>query len=370
MMPDDAVMNDLVLATTKRKPRTPGATTDPERLVAPYRPPRRKRGTPQSYPDPDIEAFAAYLALQRGRSRHTVRNYVSDVEQFGRYVDAREPKPGQRPFRGPFMKLRTATPREVNRWIMHLMGQRDALPEKRSPRQFLESSRSVARKLASLREFGRHLRKASIRSDDMTLDVDGPPVRSPDPDPFTKEELRAFFDATLPDLTEWQVRRDRAMFELTYGAGLRISELCGIDLSDVKLEARLVLVHGKGGKSRLAPFTVAAAEAISTYLAVRPQCKTEAMFISWKRRRMSDKGFEAIFNHYAKAANLKGAHPHRLRHSFGTGMAEEGVDSIVLRDIMGHESTQTTAGYVKVSDKRKRHAIDQHPRDHWEDNVK
>jgi len=358
---------------TKRRTRssspTGGLGRGPERapreqLVAPYRPPRRQRGTPLGYPDPDVAAFAEYLALQRRRSPHTVRAYVSDVEQFGRFVDDRRPDPDQPSFRGPFVGLRTATPGHVRRWIMQLMDPH-ALPESRKPRQFVESNRSIARKLAALREFGRHLRKAGIRSDDMTLDVDGPEVRSPDPDPFTDSELQQLFAVRIPGLEEWQVRRDRALLELTYGAGLRASELVGINDSDVNHELRLVHVRGKGNKTRNAPFTAAAADALAAYLAVRPSRETNALFISWKRRRLSVSGFEQIFKMYADAAGIKGAHPHRLRHSYGTGMAEAGADSILIRDLMGHESTQTTAGYVKVSIRRKTDAIKLHPRDQW-----
>jgi site-specific recombinase XerD len=336
-----------------------------EQLVVPYRPARRQRGTPQGYPDPDVGAFAEYLALQRRRSPHTVRAYVSDVEQFGRFVDDRHSIAAQPSFRGPFIGLRTATPSHVRRWIMQLMDPR-ALPERRKRRQFLESNRSIARKLAALREFGRHLRKAGIRADDMTLDVDGPEVRNSEPDPFTDTELRELLAAPVPYRKEWQMRRDRALLELMYGAGLRASELVGINDSDVNHDLRFVRVRGKGSKLRNAPFTKAAAAALSAYLAVRPQCETNALFVSWKRRRLSVSGFERIFKMYADVAGIKGARAHRLRHSFGTGMAEAGADSILLRDLMGHESTQTTAGYVKVSIRRKTDAITLHPRDRWD----
>lgn len=146
--------------------------------------------------------------------------------------------------------------------------------------------------------------------------------------------------------------RDRALFELMYASGLRISELVGIDLDDIEVRARLVKVRGKGSKERIVPFGSKAEEALRAYLPVRQVPPDEnALFLNYRGERITARSVRRLFEKYVRAAALRaGLSPHTLRHSFATHLLNAGADLRGIQELLGHASLSTTQKYTHLND--------------------
>ncbi len=290
-----------------------------------------------------LDPFLDFLRLNRNLSRHTVRAYRSDLAQFFEFAAARL---GREPRLDDF----------EHRLV------RDYLADTYERRQ---ASSSSARKLAAVRTFARYLRREGLLENDPGTLLSAPKVERRMPAHMAVDEVGALLAA--PDASTPLGLRDRAILELFYASGLRLSELVGLDLEDVNLSGRMVRVLGKGGKERIVPFNPAAAAAIRGYLPARgglvlraPRGATpergpgrrlaDPLFVNYRGGRLSSRGVaRMVRRHVTRIGAQRGISPHALRHSFATHLLERGADLRAIQELLGHARITTTQRYTHVS---------------------
>ena len=280
-----------------------------------------------------IEAFLAYIALERGLSAHTVAGYQNDLEQLAKFL-------GQKNVRG----WAGVEADDIARWIASL-----------SEAQYEASS--LARKLSAVRMLARFLVKENVRRDDFAELLAAPKLARRLPGTLSPAEVDALLAA--PPVSTPHGLRDKAMLELMYGSGLRVSELCGLSLHDIDPEqAFLRVAKGKGDKQRIVPVGTHALAALSRYLAegrprlVKPRTGSE-LFLSQWGRAISRKMFWVLIKRYARTAGIsQPVKPHLLRHSFATHLLAGGADLRAIQEMLGHADIGTTQIYTAVNPAR------------------
>ncbi len=289
--------------------------------------------------------FVAYLRLNRNRSVHTVRAYRGDLVQFLDYVA-----------HATGSDRSALAPSDVNRaairgylGVLHTRG---------------HSRASAARKLASVRTFLRYLRREALIGDDPGAAVATPKRDIRMPAHLSEDEMRRLLEAPLTDRPLG--RRDRAILELFYASGLRLSELAGLDLEDVNLTARIARVLGKGGKERLVPFNLTTVAAIRAYLSDRAALlsqeeragrpprsanrRVDPLFLNYRGTRLSGRSIDRLVRRYVAACAVRaGISPHALRHSFATHLLQRGADLRAIQELLGHVNISTTQRYTHVN---------------------
>lgn len=283
--------------------------------------------------DVALDRFLSYLSDQRRCSAQTLRAYRSDLEQFGRYL-AEEHCAGPPP--GPEGIDDIA----VRGFVA------------RMNRSGLERS-SIARKLSSVRTFLRQAMREGRIENNPADGVPTPKIPRHLPATLTVDEMFNLLEGIDDDGIA--AVRDRALLELTYAAGLRVSELVSLDLGDVDLAAQILRVLGKGNKERLLPFGDKAAEALRRWLSATGELRAkgrapDAVFLNLRGGRLTDRSVRRILDRrlheVAIFANLS---PHALRHSFATHMLGSGADLRAIQELLGHASLSTTQRYMHVS---------------------
>ncbi|MBM3826549.1 MAG: tyrosine recombinase XerD [Verrucomicrobia bacterium] len=291
------------------------------------RPKSRPPPAPAGLAEP-LEAFLAHLALERGLSRLTVSAYESDLTEFARHC--------ARAGRSAWTEAVLA---DLESWVrsMHRRGHAPA---------------SLARRLSAARAFAAHLVRAGLRRDDFTELARGPRFRRRLPGRLTAEQAARIM--TAPDERTPQGLRDRAMLELMYGSGLRISELCGLELQSVDEGEAVVRVRGKGSKDRVVPVGEAALRALARYLRdarpalARPRTGS-ALFLSARGVAISRKTFWLGVRTAARCAGVEApVKPHLLRHAFATHLLAGGADLRSIQEMLGHADISTTQIYASV----------------------
>ena len=274
-----------------------------------------------------LKAFLSYLRLNRNLSPHTLRAYDSDLSQYLEFLTGHLSKPAS-----------AIDPRAVDSQAVR--GFLDSLHRRGSSRA------SVARRVSALRAFGRWLvREGHIDADPAAL-VGAPKVEQRLPTHLDMKEVVGMIEAA--DTSTPLGRRDRAILELFYASGLRLSELVGLDLEDVNLSGRVARVAGKGGKERIVPFNTSTAKAIKAYLKDRDSA-SDALFLNYRGGRLSTRGVDRIVRRYAReAATRLGVSPHALRHSFATHLLQAGADLRAIQEMLGHSRLSTTQRYTHL----------------------
>jgi integrase/recombinase XerC len=295
-----------------------------------------------------LRAFLEYLQLNRNASAHTVAAYESDVAQFLTFAalhretafEKLEPK---------HLDLGT-----VRGFMADLYRQGHART-------------SVARKLAALRAFGRYLRREGRIDTNPAAFAVAPKREQKVPAHLTVDEMSRLLE--MPDTSTPLGRRDRAILELFYASGLRLSELVGLDLEAVNLRARMVRVMGKGAKERLVPFNTATERSLREWLADRAslrmsfekvQPKSQApkpraqsrdpLFVNFRGARLTGRSVQRLVARYVSACSTRfGISPHALRHSFATHLLQRGADLRAIQELLGHVQLSTTQRYTHVN---------------------
>ena len=310
-----------------------------------------------------LREFLTYLSLNRNVSRHTLRAYDSDLRQFIAFLCGEHHKPAS-----------SLRPADVD--VDAVRGYLAMLYRQGRSRA------TAARKLAALRAFGRHLRREDLIVADPAALVATPKQEQKIPAHLSEAEMNQLID--MPDTSTGLGRRDRAMLELFYASGLRLSEMVGLDLDDINLPARLVRVLGKGNKERLVPFNTSAADAIRRYLGDRgaivstadrrpppprpgdirgfsggsgvvgrrPLRRTLAqpLFVNYRGGRLSPRSVHRLVRRYVAACSTRfGISPHALRHSFATHLLARGADLRAIQELLGHVRLSTTQRYTHVN---------------------
>ncbi|MCA9515655.1 MAG: site-specific tyrosine recombinase XerD [Myxococcales bacterium] len=294
--------------------------------------------------DATIDAFLFHIQLERGLSPHTVAAYARDLRRFAEALPA-----GASP--------RTLTRADIEGFVAHL---RDEIGL---------GARSAARALSAVRTFTRFLVSERLRDDDPGADIPSPRLGRPLPHVLTETQVDKL--AAAPKGEDGRQLRDRAMLELLYGSGLRVSELIVLGVGDVDLDAGLVRATGKGRKTRVVPVGEAAVDALRAYLARgRPELVDKAtrnglrrlptaLFVTARGRGMTRQGFWKNLKRYALEAGLDPrVSPHKLRHSFATHLIDGGADLRSVQAMLGHASLATTQIYTHVTRPRLKAAYD------------
>ena len=270
--------------------------------------------------------FLRHLERERNASRHTIRAYGEDLQQFSGYlrrVLGREPRPEDADhvlIRGFLADL-------------HKRGLKKT---------------SSARKLAGLRTFFRYLCREGRLDRNPARALLSPRLEKRIPSPLEEAQVEALLDVPGDDAASV---RTRAILELLYATGIRCAELVGLDVGEVDLEARMVRVLGKGRKERIVLFGTRAREALRAWLRARKglRPKTEAVFINLRGGRLSDRSVRALFSRRVRQVALsRRCSPHTLRHSFATHLLARGADLRAIQELLGHASLSTTQRYTHV----------------------
>jgi integrase/recombinase XerD len=299
----------------------------------------RRHGSPESTgPEEDVAAMAGFhvqtfldtLVLEQGASPRTVDAYRNDVVQCARYLRTQG-----------ITRASDITAAALREYIYSM---RDAVPPKQSS--------SIRRNISALRTWFRVLNAEGLVSHDPTERLDPPQRGRKLPDVLSVDEVTRLLAA--PGLEERLAFRDRAMLELAYGAGLRVSEWIGLALKDVLLEDGLVRVLGKGNKERLVPIGRSAIGAVAVYLReLRPVLERGEgrglLFLNGQGRPLTRMGAWTILRKYVQMAGIeKPVSPHTLRHSFATHLLQGGADLRAVQEMLGHADIATTQIYTHV----------------------
>ncbi len=321
-----------------------------------------------------IAKYLEYLSAVRNSSPHTISNYGKDLGQFVAYLSP----PGLEP-----PALSAVTHNTIREFVGHLHD------------QGLQKS-SIARKLAALRSFFKYCVREELLKENPARLVPTPKLPKRIPSVLSAEEMNGFLNQLaemgpssgssggeispkggrskeiappgLPAKLRDEgllLRRDRALLELLYAAGLRVSELTGLNVGDIEQKERMLRVRGKGDKERIVPYGTKAQEALGKYWPLREELllqasssrgrhrhapHTEAVFLNYAGRRLTQRSVGRIVKKYVRLVNVNwDLHPHSLRHAFATHLLADGADLRAIQELLGHQSLSTTQKYTHAS---------------------
>lgn len=322
----------------------------PNEQSRPGRPPtsRRTAGGACAAPPPaflhQTDLYLEYLIVELGRAEKTAEAYLVDLSDYAHFLCGQGHDDFAAVERG-----------ELEAYLGRL----------RSERRL--AATSVMRKLASLRGLHRFLVREGLSQVDPSADLDGPKLPARLPHVLSQEQCRRLLQA--PNLATAAGLRDAAMLALMYAAGLRVSELVGLQTGSVDFREGLVRVRGKGGKTRLVPVAAPALELVQAYLQYAreefaPGAQEPALFLSQRGTGMTRNRFWQILKSYLAQTGLpRETSPHTLRHSFATHLLEGGADLRAIQEMLGHASLSTTEIYTHVSPEHLRETYEtKHPR--------
>ncbi|MGH9831385.1 MAG: tyrosine recombinase XerC [Blastocatellia bacterium] len=286
-----------------------------------------------------IDDFIKHLRYERNASDHTLRNYESDLVQFYDHVAPPDEKGRRRS-----VDIRDLDHLTIREYMAALYEQK----KKKS---------SIHRKVATLRTFFRFLCREGILEANPAKLVSSPRVERTLPNHLTIEQMIKFIET--PETETVLGKRDRAMLELLYASGIRVSELVNLNLTDIDFGNQTLRVKGKGRKERIVPFGEHAKKALQDYLGVRGELMVEAdaekldaaaVFMNYQGTRITTRSVGRMVDKYVKVcAEIHHISPHSLRHSFATHMLDAGADLRVIQEMLGHVRLSTTQQYTHVS---------------------
>lgn len=287
----------------------------------------------------EVAAFLRYLAVERGASAHTLRSYRTDFDQFVTFLARRG-----------VMRLGDVDSRMVRAYLSWLHAR--------------ELGRTtIARKLAALRSGFRFLVRRGLLPRNPIREVGTPRLPKRLPSFLPVDEVWGLLESPAPDTV--QGKRDRAILEVLYATGLRVAELCGLDLADLDRFQGTARVVGKGNKERIVLIGDQALRTLDVYLAVRPSGEG-SLFQNLRGGRLTVRSVHRIVRAWARRAGIaRPVTPHTLRHTFATHMLDQGADLRLIQDLLGHSRLSTTQRYTHVSADRLMRVYDAaHPRAH------
>lgn len=300
-----------------------------------------------------LDQFTEHLTYERNVSPHTLRNYQSDLQQFYDWVAPPDANGKRRHV--DIHQIDNITIREYLA----------TLYEKKKKKT------SIARKLATLRTFFKFLCREEVLKLNPARLVTSPRLDKKLPVTLSVDDVIRFIES--PDTDTALGRRDRAILELLYATGVRVSELCGLNVDDIDFKNQSIRVRGKGRKERIVPYGGKAQEAMEAYLGVRGQFLSEAdeesrepqvMFLNYQGTRISTRSVGRLIDKYVRIiADLRNISPHALRHSFATHLLNAGADLRSIQELLGHARLSTTQKYTHVSHERMVEVYDKaHPK--------
>lgn len=287
-----------------------------------------------------VREFTEYLCVEKRHSPHTVDGYRRDIARFVSF--------------NPKASLKSITPSDIREFLLSL-------------HQKGLSSRSIARSLSSLKSFFKYLVEEDLIVENPVATLETPKIWRKLPNTLSLNEVESLLKQ--PDVETLLGLRDKAMLEVLYATGVRVSELISLKLNDLNLEVGYIRSFGKGGKERVIPLGEVAQSYIKVYMEhSRPKLlkgkSLPALFISRRKMPMTRQAFWKILKHYARKAQISiSVSPHTLRHAFATHLLERGADLRSVQQMLGHSDISTTQIYTHVVQKRMREVFDEcHPR--------
>jgi integrase/recombinase XerC len=268
-----------------------------------------------------IEKFIRYLDVEKGVSEHTLRAYRKDLEEFSRSVQGE-------PDQVDVIDLRGFIASQIQQGL---------------------SKTTVSRRLSSVRSFFRFLYREGYRKSNPAKLVSNPKLPKLLPRFLSVDDVFSLVEK--PQGIGFLPARDRAILELLYSSGLRVSELSGIDTDDMSLKESLIKIRGKGKKERIVPIGSKALDAMKSYIIERMLMKSrdKALFLNRNGKRLTERGVRRVVVKYARAIALHGRiGPHTLRHSFASHLLQGGADLRVIQELLGHSSLSTTQKYTHL----------------------
>ena len=281
----------------------------------------------------DREQFLTWMRVEQGRSDRTIEAYGRDIAQYESYLATAK------------SNSRVVKSAVIEKYVGQLRA------NERAPK-------SIARQFAAIRMFHRFMLDEGLRTDNPTAFLDGVKVPSGIPKALSEEEVELLLNAVTG--VDSLAVRDRALLEFLYATGARVSEACGLSMSDLDMESNVARVFGKGSKERIVPFGRHAKEALESWLGAggRPMLcpqqwakrdHADAVFLGSRGTRLSRQAAWGIVRKYAMLAGIKSElSPHVLRHSCATHMLVHGADLRIVQELLGHASVSTTQVYTKV----------------------
>ena len=289
---------------------------------------------------PDVQRFLTHIASQRGLSPVTINNYQRHLNEF----------------------IDLLTEQQIKSWQVLDTHQVRLLAKQLNQNGI--KARSIATKLSALRSFLEYMVKNSLLTFNPAKGVSAPKLDKPLPKNISVDDMDQLLDIDGDDpLT----LRDHCMMELMYSSGLRLSELVNINLGDIKLSAKEIMVTGKGSKQRLLPITKAAIETMQLWLKVRPgfaEPGEQALFLSKQKKRISTRSVQMRMEKWGLEQSLPShVNPHKLRHSFATHMLESSGNLRAIQTLLGHADLATTQIYTHLDFQHLAEVYDKaHPR--------
>lgn len=280
-----------------------------------------------------LDAFLRYLSSERGCSDNTIAAYRNDLSQFIHFLTG-----GQSPDRVNWARV------DRDRVIAYVIDLKQ--------RQYTPST--VARKIAALKSFFRFLTDRGQLSSDPTRGLDSPRVERHLPRPLSADDVARLLDAP-PKTATPKALRDRALLELLYASGIRVSEAVNLRLADVDLGACTIRCPGRGGRERLIPIDARVCQSLAAYMekgrpALLRDPQDEALFLNHRGQKLTRQGLWLIIKAYADAAQIQGdVTPHTLRHSFAAHKLNSGANIVEVQQLLGHANPATTQVYVQVA---------------------
>ncbi len=296
------------------------------------------------------DSFFRYLTYERGASPHTIRNYMSDIREFSDFL--RDKDYGEDKF-----DLTKVTSDDIRSYLGSIVSMRE--------------KSSVSRKLSTLRTFFKFLvKKGYIDSNPASL-VSYPKAKRKLTQYLTVDDV--FCLLAMPERETTLGSRDAAILEILYSSGIRVSELVGLDVTDIRWEESLLKVEGKGKKERIVPIGGPALSSLKSYLEMRTpegygisvdSMDNQALFLNSRGKRLTARSINRIIKKYILLGSLSlDVSPHSLRHAFATHLLEMGADLRDIQELLGHESISTTQRYTHITIDRLMEVYDRaHPR--------
>ncbi|OXS71250.1 site-specific tyrosine recombinase XerD [Priestia filamentosa] len=292
-----------------------------------------------------IEDFIHYLVVERGLASNTIESYKRDLVKYDEYLKKVE----------TVSSFEEVTREHIIAFMRYMM-------------ENGKSSKTIARHVASIRSFHQFLLREHIMDKDPSVHIETPQVERTLPKVLSPDEVEALL--TAPDESTPFGKREKAMLELLYATGIRVTELMNLNVEDVHMTMGFVRCIGKGDKERIVPMGKMASEALQKYIEesrsklLKRNQKEEALFLNHHGRRLTRQGFWKILKKLALSAQIeKELTPHTLRHSFATHLLENGADLRAVQEMLGHADISTTQIYTHVTKKRLKDVYNEfHPR--------
>ena len=277
--------------------------------------------------DQNLRSFFNFLIIEKGLSKNTVKAYETDIKGFIKWINKNNKQ-----------SLLNIKESSVNQYISYLFSLK------------LKSS-SVNRKISSLKSFYLFLLKKKLIRHSPFSEVISPKQEKYLPASMSESEVEKLLNS--PDASKEIEQRDKAMIEMLYATGMRISELINLRITDIDMNRSVIKVMGKGSKERLIPFGESASEALSNYLKIRKDSPSKEVFISNRGKKISRVAFWQRIKVYLLRENLKDSiSPHTLRHAFATHLLNRGADLRSVQLLLGHSDLSTTQIYTHIAKQR------------------